>query len=162
MAAACAARILAGGSIYAVRRATRADVGAIVELIAADQIGATREGGDLAPYERAFAAIDADPAQLVVVVADDAHEVVGTLQLTVIPGLARRGATRAQIEAVRVREDLRAQGLGHALMEWAIGEARRRGCALVQLTSDKRRDEAHRFYGRLGFTASHEGFKLRL
>jgi GNAT superfamily N-acetyltransferase len=61
-----------------------------------------------------------------------------------------------------VREDLRGRGLGHTLMEWAIEEARRRGCALVQLTSDKRRDEAHRFYGRLGFTASHEGFKLRL
>jgi GNAT superfamily N-acetyltransferase len=154
------ARISAGGAPYAVRRATRADVGAIVELIAADQIGATRDGGDLTPYERAFAAID--PAQLVVVVTDDACAVVGTLQLTVIPGLARRGAARAQIEAVRVREDLRGQGLGHALMEWAIGEARRRGCALVQLTSDKRRGEAHRFYGRLGFAASHEGFKLRL
>jgi GNAT superfamily N-acetyltransferase len=156
------ARISASGAPYAVRRATRADVGAIVELIAADQIGATRDGGDLTPYERAFAAIDADPAQLVVVVTDDARAVVGTLQLTVIPGLARRGAARAQIEAVRVREDLRGQGLGHALMEWAIGEARRRGCALVQLTSDKRRGEAHRFYGRLGFAASHEGFKLRL
>jgi GNAT superfamily N-acetyltransferase len=154
--------ISAGATAYQVRRAERADIAAIVELIAADQIGATRDGGELAPYERAFAAIDDDPAQLVVVVTDDAHDVVGTLQLTVIPGLARRGATRAQIEAVRVREDLRGHGLGHALMQWAIGEARRRGCALVQLTSDKRRDEAHRFYGRLGFTASHEGFKLRL
>jgi GNAT superfamily N-acetyltransferase len=151
-----------GGASYVVRRAARDDVPAIVALIAADQLGAAREGGDLAPYERAFAAIDADPAQLLAVATDEAGAVAGTLQLTVIPGLARRGALRAQIEAVRVREDLRGQGLGHALLAWAIEEARRRGCALVQLTSDKRRPEAHRFYGRLGFTASHEGFKLRL
>jgi GNAT superfamily N-acetyltransferase len=147
---------------FEVRRAVRADVPAIVELIAADQIGATRDGGDLAPYERAFALIDADPAQLLVAVTDDSEAVVGTLQLTFIPGLARRGGLRAQIEAVRIREDLRGRGLGHALFAWAIEAARERGCALVQLTSDKRREEAHRFYGRLGFTASHEGFKLRL
>ena len=139
-----------------------ADVPAIVALIAADQIGATRDGGDLAPYDRAFAAIDADPAQLLVVVTDAAGAVAGTLQLTFIPGLARRGGLRAQIEAVRVREDLRGGGVGHALFAWAIDEARRRDCVLVQLTSDKRRTEAHRFYGRLGFTASHDGFKLRL
>src|SRR3954453_6774455 len=152
--------ISAGGATYVVRRATRADVPAIVELIAADQIGATRDGGDLAPYERAFAAIDADPSQLLVVLTDP--DVVGTLQLTFIPGLARRGGLRAQIEAVRVREDLRGRGLGHALFAWAIDEARDRGCVLVQLTTDKRREDAHRFYGRLGFTATHEGFKLRL
>jgi GNAT superfamily N-acetyltransferase len=138
----------------------RSDVPAIVALIAADQLGATRDGGDLAPYERAFAAIDSDPAQLLVVLTDP--DVVGTLQLTFIPGLARRGGLRAQIEAVRVRADLRGRGLGHALFAWAIDEARERGCVLVQLTSDKRRDEAHRFYGRLGFTATHEGFKLLL
>lgn len=156
------AQFSAGGAEYAVRRAGRGDVGAIVALIAADQIGATRDGGDLAPYERAFAAIDADPAQLLVVVTDAAGAVGGTLQLTFIPGLARRGGLRAQIEAVRVREDLRGGGVGHALFAWAIDEARRRDCVLVQLTSDKRRAEAHRFYGRLGFTASHDGFKLRL
>jgi GNAT superfamily N-acetyltransferase len=93
---------------------------------------------------------------------DDADAVVGTLQLTFIPGLARRGALRAQIEAVRIDRRLRGQGLGGALLAWAIDEARTRGCALVQLTSDKRRQEAHRLYGRLGFAASHEGFKLRL
>ena len=156
------ARFSAGGADYAVRRARRDDVAAIVALIAADQIGATRDGGDLAPYERAFAAIDADPAQLLVVVTDVSGAVAGTLQLTFIPGLARRGGLRAQIEAVRVREDLRGGGVGHALFAWAIDEARRRDCVLVQLTSDKRRAEAHRFYGRLGFTASHDGFKLRL
>ncbi len=144
------------------RRAVLSDVPAIVDLIAADQIGATRDGGDLEPYERAFATIDADPAQLLVAVTDDGGAVVGTLQLTFIPGLARRGGLRAQIEAVRVREDLRGCGLGRALFAWAIDEARARGCALVQLTSDKRRADALRFYDDLGFAATHEGLKLRL
>ncbi len=156
------AQLSAGGSTYEVRRAVAGDVEAIVELIAADQIGATRDGGDLAPYERAFAAIDADPAQLLVVATDPSDAVVATLQLTFIPGLARRGAARAQMEAVRVRDDLRGHGLGRALVAWSIEEARRRGCALVQFTSDKRREDAHRFYRRFGFVASHEGFKLRL
>jgi GNAT superfamily N-acetyltransferase len=156
------ARIETGGAAYEVRRARREDVGAIVALIAADQIGATRDGGDLAPYERAFAAIDADPAQLLIVAVDEPGAVAGTLQLTFIPGLARGGGVRAQIEAVRVRDDVRGRGLGGALMTWAVEEARRRGCRLVQLTSDDRREEAHRFYGRLGFVASHTGFKLQL
>jgi GNAT superfamily N-acetyltransferase len=158
------AQISAGGATYAVRRATRADVVPIVDLTAADQIGPPRDdsGGDLAPYESAFAAIDADPAQLLVVVDDEAGEVVATLQLTFIPGIARRGGTRAQIEAVRVGSDLRGRGIGGALIEWAVEQARQRDCALVQLTSNKARADAHRFYGRLGFTATHEGFKLRL
>ena len=158
------AQISADGQTYDVRRAERVDVPAIVDLIAADQIGAARDGSaDLEPYERAFAAIDGDPAQLLVVVTEPAGgAVVATLQLTVIPGLARRGSLRGQIEAVRVRADLRGRGLGQALMSWAIDEARRRGCTLIQLTSDKRREDAIRFYGRLGFTASHEGLKLRV
>ena len=82
--------------------------------------------------------------------------------LTFIPGLARHGALRAQIEAVRVGGRYRSQGLGEAMIRWAVDEARRRGCRLVQLTSDKRRTSAHRFYSRLGFAASHEGFKLQL
>jgi ribosomal protein S18 acetylase RimI-like enzyme len=157
-------RITAGGKAYEVRRAARADVPAIVALLAADQLGATRDGGaDLEPYERAFAAIDADPAQLLVVVTEPpSGAILATLQLTVIPGLARRGSVRGQIEAVRVHEDLRGRGLGEALMTWAIDEARARGCTLIQLTSDKRRGDALRFYARLGFTASHEGFKLRV
>jgi GNAT superfamily N-acetyltransferase len=84
------------------------------------------------------------------------------MQLTFIPGLARRGALRAQIEAVRVADGLRGTGLGSAMLRWAIDEARRRGCALVQLTTDKSRGDAHRFYRRLGFVASHEGMKLTL
>ncbi|MFI5609656.1 GNAT family N-acetyltransferase [Amycolatopsis sp. NPDC051903] len=145
-----------------VRRARREDVATIVRMLVDDQLGATRDSADdLEPYLRAFEAIDADPQQLLVVATDD-DEPVATLQLTVIPGLARRGALRGQIEAVRVRADHRGAGLGGELVRWAIDESRRRGCALVQLTSDTSRTAAHRFYERLGFTASHTGFKLRL
>jgi GNAT superfamily N-acetyltransferase len=87
---------------------------------------------------------------------------VGTLQLTIIPGLSRRGATRSIIEAVRIHADERGSGLGTQLIEWAIDASRREGCHLVQLTSDKSRVDAHRFYERLGFEASHLGFKLQL
>ena len=150
---------------FVLRRAAAEDVAAIVALLADDDIGAGREAApdaDLAPYRAAFAAIDADPAQLLIVATDGDGAVAGTMQLTFIPGLARRGALRAQIEAVRVGPGYQGQGLGQAMFGWAIDEARRRGCALVQLTSDKRRAGAHRFYDRLGFTASHEGFKLPL
>jgi len=146
---------------FTLRRAVVADVPEIVELLAADQLGAARDGGDLAVYYRAFEAIDADPAQLLVVL-DSPDAVVGTMQLTFIPGMARRGGLRAQIEAVRVHEAGRSQGLGGRMFDWAIAEARRRGCSLVQLTTDKSRADAHRFYDRLGFVASHEGFKLHL
>ena len=147
------------------RTATAADLAAIVELIAADQLGATRDGvrdeADLAAYTAAFESIDADPAHLLVVAEHEA-QIVGTMQLSFLPGLARRGALRAQIEAVRVAHSQRGSGLGAAIMRWAIDEARRRGCALVQLSSDKARTDAHRFYARLGFVASHEGMKLAL
>lgn len=156
------ATLSVGEATYRLRRAARSDVPAIVELLAADQLGATRDGGDLAPYLRAFEAIDADPAHLLMVATSEAGPVVGTMQLTFIPGMARRGSLRAQIEAVRVADAHRGQGLGEALFTWAIGEARRRGCSLVQLTSDRRRPDAHRFYERLGFVNSHEGLKLRL
>jgi GNAT superfamily N-acetyltransferase len=154
-----------GESPVVLRRAAAADVPAIVSLLAADQLGATRDGvtapGDLAGYQRAFREIDRDPAHILVV-AQSGPDVVGTLQLSFIPGLARHGALRAQIEAVRVADSWRGRGLGAAMMEWAIAEAGRRGCALVQLTSDKSRTSAHRFYERLGFVASHEGMKLAL
>ncbi len=147
---------------YSIRKARRDDIGAIVRMLADDQLGATRDDPDnLEPYQRAFAAIDADPNQLLVVVTFD-DEPVGTLQLTIIPGLARRGALRGQIEAVRIHADHRGSGLGADLMRWAIDESRRRGCALVQLTSDVARTDAHRFYERLGFVPSHTGFKLKL
>lgn len=145
-----------------IRRATAADVPAIVAMLADDPLGATREApDDPAPYEQAFARIDADPAQHLAVAERDGT-VVGTLQLTVIPGLSRRGMTRALIEAVRVHRDERGSGLGTQLIEWAVEEARRQGCAVVQLTSDATRTDAHRFYERLGFEATHVGFKRML
>lgn len=145
-----------------IRRATWDDVATIVELLADDQLGAQREStADLAPYWQAFQAIDADPDQLLVV-AEWHGEVVGTLQLTVIPGLSHRGATRGHIEAVRIRPRDRGQRLGSALVLWAVEEARRRGCRMVQLTSHRSRAQAHGFYTRLGFEASHTGFKLVL
>ncbi len=147
------------------RTATVADVPAIVALLAADQLGATRDGigsaADLARYQQAFRDIDADPAHLLVV-AEAAGEIAGTMQLSFLPGLARRGALRAQVEAVRVADEYRGRGLGGQMFGWAFEEASRRGCALVQLTSDKSRTAAHRFYQRLGFVASHEGLKLKL
>ncbi|AOT59915.1 MULTISPECIES: GNAT family N-acetyltransferase [Streptomyces] len=149
-------------SDLAIRRATTSDVPAIVALLADDPLGAQRESpDDLAPYLSAFERVVADPHQHLVVAVREG-KVVGTLHLTVIPGLSRRGATRSLIEAVRVHADARGTGLGTVLVEWAIEESRRQNCALVQLTSDVSRTDAHRFYERLGFTASHLGFKLAL
>jgi len=144
-----------------IRRATVDDVPAIVAMLADDPLGAKRESPGDPVYAAAFAEIDADPRQyLAVAVVDD--QVAGTLQLTFIPGLSRRGATRALIEAVRVRADQRGSGLGRRLAEWAISTSRDRGAAMVQLTTDASRTDAHRFYERLGFVASHVGMKLML
>ncbi|SDO25601.1 Ribosomal protein S18 acetylase RimI [Klenkia soli] len=144
------------------RRARVDDVPALVALLADDPLGSTRESpADLRPYLDAFAEVDADPAHLLVVVQADGG-VVGTLQLTVLPGLSRGGTRRAQVEAVRVHRDHRGAGLGAALVGWAVEEAGRRGCGLVQLTSDAQRSDAHRFYERLGFAPTHTGFKLEL
>jgi ribosomal protein S18 acetylase RimI-like enzyme len=155
---------LASSSVV-LRRAESSDLPAIVELIAADQLGATRDGvktpEDLAAYQAAFKAIDRDPAHLLLV-AQSGPDIVATMQLSFLPGLARRGALRAQIEAVRVHEACRNSGIGAAMFTWAINESRRRHCALVQLTTDKSRTTAHRFYERLGFVASHDGMKLSL
>lgn len=159
------ARLTLPSSTVTLREARSADVPAIVELLADDELGATRDGAtggaDLEPYLRAFEAVTADPAHLLVV-ADDGSQVVGTLQLSFLPGLSRRGALRAQVEAVRVGQGERGSGLGAAMFRWAIEESRLRGAALVQLTTDKSRGDAHRFYERLGFVASHEGLKLAL
>jgi len=112
-------------------------------------------------YERAFEAIDRDANQYLML-AELGGRVVGMLQLTFIPGLSRRGAWRANIESVRVDSSLRGQGIGAWLIGQALDLARSRGCRLAQLTSDKRRTEAHRFYGQLGFSATHEGYKREL
>lgn len=150
---------------FTLRRASASDVGAIVKLLADDQFRALVESSEIearAPYDRAFESITADPAQLLVVAVSPAGEVVATMQLTTIPGLARGGALRLQIEAVRVHSSVRGKGLGGAMITWAIAEGRRRGAHLIQLTSDETRHAAHRFYERLGFDASHVGFKLTL
>nr|WP_218880622.1 GNAT family N-acetyltransferase [Kineosphaera limosa] len=130
-------------------------------MLADDPLGAGREGGDLAPYAAAFARMTADPGQTQAV-AELGGQVVGTLQLSVIPSLTRRGTTRAQIEGVRTLSTLRGRGIGEALFEWALRRSRERGASLVQLTSDVTRGNAHRFYEHLGFTPSHTGFKLEL
>ncbi|MGY1650791.1 N-acetyltransferase family protein [Geodermatophilus sp. SYSU D01119] len=143
------------------RRAVAADLPAVVALLTDDVLGAGRESTDPAPYERAFAAVDADHAHLLVV-ADGGGTVVGTLQLSFLPGLSRGGALRAQVEGVRVAAAARGQGLGEAMLRWCAAEARRRGAALLQLTTDVRRPDARRFYERLGFEASHVGMKLAL
>lgn len=147
-----------------VRRATAGDLPRILELLSRDALREQPEdlGPPLPPaYAEAFAAIDADPSQLLCVAELDG-EVVGTFQLSFIRYLMYRGGLVAQLESVRVDERLRSRGLGSRMMRWAIDEARRRGCARVQLTSNLRREAAHRFYERLGFSRSHLGFKLFL
>ncbi|MFI1394515.1 GNAT family N-acetyltransferase [Streptomyces sp. NPDC020681] len=145
-----------------IRPAALEDIPAIVAMLADDQLGAQRESpDDLTPYAAALELLAQDPNQYQAV-AVRADRVVGTLQLTIIHGLSRRGSTRSIIEGVRIHADERGSGLGTRLIEWAIDESRRRDCQLVQLTSDASRTDARRFYERLGFTPSHIGFKLQL
>lgn len=151
-----------GGRRFTVSRAVRDDVPAIVALLKDDALGATREVDDDSPYDAAFAEIDADPHQLLAVVRDEAGATVGTLQLTFIRGLSRGGALRVQVEAVRVAASTRRSGLGTALFDWAHDTARARGARVAQLTTDRTRTDAHRFYARLGYVASHDGLKLAL
>lgn len=146
------------------RRATREDLPRIVALIAEDQIGQTREDTSTplnGAYVEAFAAIQRDDNQ-VLAVAELDGAVIGCLHITFIPGISRRGAWRGNIESVRVARELRGKGVGRAFFDWAIARCRERGCRLVQLTMDKRRNDASRFYQSLGFTPSHEGMKLSL
>jgi ribosomal protein S18 acetylase RimI-like enzyme len=147
-----------------VRLARRADVPAIVRLLADDPIGSTREqpGEPLAQaYWEAFDAIAAQDGNEVLV-AEAAGEVAGCLQLTVIPGLSRTGMKRGQLEGVRVSARHRGRGIGESLVQAAVERAREYGCRLVQLTTDHTRTDAQRFYERLGFEASHIGMKLTL
>ena len=143
------------------RRAVASDIEAIVALLADDVLGAAREKPGDPAYAAAFAAVEADPNQLLAVVERDGR-VVGCLQLTFMPGLSHRGAWRGQIESVRIAASERGGGLGRRVFGWAIAECRARGCRMVQLTTDKSRTDARRFYESLGFVASHEGMKLAL
>lgn len=150
------------------RRATAADLPAIVAMLVDDELGGAREDASvpLDPgYGAAFDAIDADPNQLLAVAEMDGAspgEVVGTLQLSFLPGLQYRGAWRGQIEAVRVTTARRGGGIGAQMIDWAVGLCRDRECGMVQLTSNLTRTDAHRFYERLGWEKSHAGFKLYL
>jgi len=146
------------------RRATEADVPDIIKMLADDRLGASREalGAESLPkYLDAFRVIDADPNQFLLVV-DDGGEMVGTLQLTFIAGLARGGLKRGLVEAVRVASDRRGEKIGEAIFAWVLEKCRREGCGIVQLTTDKSRTDAHRFYDRLGFEPSHIGYKMEL
>jgi GNAT superfamily N-acetyltransferase len=143
------------------RRATAQDLPGIVALLADDVLGATREAPGDPAYAAAFAAIDADANQLLAVAEQDGR-ILGCLQLTFLPGLSHRGAWRGQVESVRVAADQRGTGLGRRFLEWAIAQCRARGCRMVQLTTDRSRADARRFYESLGFIASHEGMKLAL
>lgn len=146
------------------RQATLHDLAAIVRLLADDELGATRERFEEPlpqSYINAFLAIEEQKGNSLLV-AEENNEIIGCLQLTFIPGIARLGMTRAQIEGVRVDRRYRGKRVGEALFQYAIDLAKAHGCGLIQLTTDKNRKEAHKFYDRLGFISSHEGMKLQL
>jgi ribosomal protein S18 acetylase RimI-like enzyme len=156
------------GGTFRLRHATRADLPAIVQLLADDALGAGREAArDMEPYQRAFEAIEADPNHVLVVgemlpAGEAAGPIVATFQLSFLPGISRHGAWRSQLEGVRVAAPLRSLGIGKLMVGWAIAESRSRGCSLVQLTTHASRSAAQRFYRQLGFEASHVGMKLEL
>ncbi|WP_144641365.1 GNAT family N-acetyltransferase [Bordetella genomosp. 13] len=146
------------------RRATADDLPAIIALLADDVLGTSREDTTMPPrpgYVAAFEAIDRDPLHQLVVAEREGH-IVGCLQLTFVPGLSQQGRWRGQVESVRIAAEARGTGLGRVMFEWAIAQCREHGCGVVQLTTDKRRADARRFYESLGFVASHEGMKLVL
>lgn len=169
-------QVTVAGRTFSITKATKNDVRPIVELLTDDVLGAGREGWkeNASAYERAFDLIQASPDNALLTVreargasSDESGEsepvpLAGTFQVTFLPGLSRKGMSRLQVEAVRVADDYQSMGLGSALMRWAIDCARHSGCGLVQLTTDKTRADAHRFYDRLGFEATHEGYKIIL
>lgn len=144
------------------RAATADDVPAIVAMLADDHLGAQRESLDnLGPYLAALTQITADP-RLMQVICERDGAIVGTMQISITPGLSHKGASRATIEGVRVAADMRGGGIGRQMILWAIDYARDHDCSMVELTTNKTRDDAHRFYERLGFEQSHFGYKLKL
>ncbi|WP_114854603.1 GNAT family N-acetyltransferase [Brachybacterium sp. YJGR34] len=153
-----------GERTYRIGRARREDVPAIRDLLRDDALGRDREltAAEDSAYQAAFDRVARDPAHLLAVVRDEAGEIVGTMQLTLLPGLSRQGATRLQIEAVRVARTERSRGLGGAMFAWAHSHGRARGATLAQLTTDLSRDGARAFYARLGYEESHAGLKRPL
>jgi len=147
-----------------VRKMQRNDLGTVVNLLADDDLGQLRENPAKAvnaDYIRAFEEINRDVNQYAAIFEINGLA-IGCLQITFIPGLSRRGCLRGQIEGVRVARNYRGKGYGTEMIAWAVSECRRRGCRMVQLTSDKKRENAIQFYKRLGFVSSHEGLKLNL
>lgn len=145
------------------RTATRNDITKIVEMIADDELGKTRENYKIplpTEYLNAFENIDTDKNQELIVVENENSEIIGTLQLSFIQYLTYRGGIRAQIEAVRIRKDQRGLGIGKIMFDWAINRAKERNAHLLQLTTDKKRSKAIKFYEDLGFKATHEGMKM--
>jgi GNAT superfamily N-acetyltransferase len=145
------------------RKATRNDISKIVEMIADDELGKTRENFQTplpTEYLNAFDNINADQNQELIVVENENSEIIGTLQLSFIQYMTYRGGIRAQIEAVRIRKDQRGLGIGKIMFEWAINRAKARKAHLIQLTTDKKRPKAIKFYEELGFKKSHEGMKM--
>lgn len=143
------------------RAATNEDIPAVVALLADDILGATHERREIEAYRAAFRAMVADGNNHLIV-GEDAGRLIATYQITYISGLSLKAARRAQVESVRVARALRGRGIGAALMADAEARARAAGCTLMQLTTDKTRADAHRFYERLGFTPSHIGYKRDL
>jgi len=144
------------------RHAQASDLPTLATLLADDTLGASRDGiQHIHAYSKALEAVQAQTGNSIIVAELNA-EVVGMLQLTLIPGLSRAGMLRGQIESVRVSAGYRGHKIGHALFEHAIALSRAAGCGLVQLTTDKQRPDALRFYESLGFEATHEGMKLSL
>lgn len=146
------------------RPATRADLPSIVRMLADDDLGSRRERFEEPlpeSYFEAFEQIDSDPNHELIVAELDG-EVIGTLHIMFLPSISYQGGLRAQVESVRVEEKYRGRGIGREMMKWAIEKARARGAHLVQLTTHKSREDAHRFYERLGFEKSHVGMKLSL
>jgi GNAT superfamily N-acetyltransferase len=147
------------------RPANEDDLPALVNMLADDDLGSQREdtSSPLNPaYLEAFLAIQQDDNNLLYVAENEESRIAGMLQLTLIPYLTHTGSWRCLVEGVRVHRDFRGHGLGARFLEWAIGFARDRGCKIIQLTSDKQRPDAIRFYESLGFKSTHEGLKMKL
>jgi len=147
------------------RKATKKDVYYIVQMLADDPLGQLRENFiDPLPekYYVAFEKINGDSNQDLMIIENDEKEIIGTLQLSFIPYLTYQGGIRAQIEAVRIHKKYRGKGLGQQFFQWAIQRAKEKGAHVLQLTTDKKRPDAIKFYNKLGFVASHEGMKLHL
>jgi len=145
------------------RKAEEKDISSIIKLIAQDKLGKERENYQIplpAAYIQAFKQIDIDPNQELIVIENESLEIVGTLQLSFLQYLTYQGGIRAQIEAVRIRKDMRGHGLGKQMFQWAIERAKEKNAHLIQLTTDKRRPDAIGFYEKLGFNKSHEGMKM--